>query len=283
MTISSAKIFLTEKLSQNYERGEASSIARIVLEDVFQSKKSGSDRLLAGEEEQLLMKITARLVAGEPVQYVLGMADFFGLQFEVNPAVLIPRQETEELVDWALAYLKQQAKAHPVVLDVGLGSGCIGITLKKKYPALELYGLEKSPEALAVAKANGRRILPTSDFVFLPGDILQEADWDLFPGIDLLVSNPPYIPQHERSFMPEQVLTHEPTLALFVPDEDPLLFYRALGQFALRKLNPGGGFFFECNEFNAQAVGDLLTGLGLQEVSIREDLCGKLRMTGGKR
>ncbi len=278
MTLSSAKIFLSKKLSHIYDSGEVASIVRIVLEDAFDGRKFPQERPLGVGEEARLEEIAGRLAAGEPVQYVLGTADFFGLQFLVSPAVLIPRQETEELVAWVLADLKAQPKPALTLLDVGLGSGCIGLTLKKKYPALQLYGLEKSPAALAVARANAARLLPMHPVQLLEGDILTEADWDIFPPIDVLVSNPPYIPQQERMLMTEQVLAHEPPLALFVPDDDPLLFYRALASFAMRNMPSGSFCFFECNEHNTQAVAALLRQAGLYEVEVRRDLSGKERM-----
>ena len=278
MTLSSAKIFLSEKINRLYDDREAASIVRIVLEDAFDRRTSAPERPFGVGEEVRLEEIAGRLAAGEPVQYVLGMADFFGLQFLVSPAVLIPRQETEELVAWVLADLKARPVTAPVLLDAGVGSGCIGITLKKKFPALQLCGLEKSPAALAVARANAARLLPTQPVQLLEGDILTEADWDIFPPIDVLVSNPPYIPQQERMLMTEQVLAHEPPLALFVPDDDPLLFYRALAAFAMRNMPSGSFCFFECNEHNTQAVAALLRQAGLHEVEVRRDLSGKERM-----
>ncbi len=278
MTLSSAKIFLSEKIKSVYSDGESASIVRIVLEDAFDSRTSAPGHPLGVGEETRLKEIAGRLAAGEPVQYVLGTADFFGLQFQVSPAVLIPRQETEELVDWVLADLKAMSKPAATLLDVGLGSGCIGLTLKKKYPTLQVYGLEKSPAALAVARANAARLLPGQQVQLFEGDILQEADWGLFPLIDVLVSNPPYIPYREKALMPENVLAHEPALALFVPDDDPLVFYRALADFALAKLLPGSSCFFECNEHNTQAVAALLRQTGLNDVEVRRDLSGKERM-----
>ncbi len=266
-----------------YDSGEASSIVRIVLEDAFQSRKSSAERILDIAEESHLIEIADRLVAGEPVQYVVGTADFFGLTFQVNPAVLIPRQETEELVAWVLEYLKTQPTATPTLLDVGLGSGCIGITLKKKFPGLQLYGLEKSPAALEVARHNAAHLLGKQAYTLLEGNILDEQDWLLFPPIHILVSNPPYIPQRERVLMPEQVLAHEPALALFVPDDDPLRFYRALGAFALATMPPGSAVFLECNEYNAGEVVALLREMGLTEVELRRDLSGKERMVKGSR
>ncbi len=283
MNLSSARIFLLEKLRSNYDQPEAASIARIVLEDAFHSKKSSPERFLERGEETLLMEIASRLEAGEPVQYVLGMADFFGLQFRVNPAVLIPRQETEELVAWVLAHLKTQPIVAPTLLDIGLGSGCIGITLKKKFPALQLYGLEKSTTALAVARENAAQLLGEQARTLLEGDLLNEQDWHLFPMIDVLVSNPPYIPQRERTLMPAQVLAYEPELALFVPDDDPLRFYRALAAFARAKMLPGSMIFLECNEYNIQDVVVLLRQMGLTQLEVRQDINGKERMVKGQR
>ena len=278
MTLSSAKIFLSKKINLLYDDEEAASIVRIVLEDAFDRRTSAPERLFGVGEEARLEEIAGRLAAGEPVQYVLGMADFFGLQFLVSPAVLIPRQETEELVAWVLADLKAQPKPARTVLDVGLGSGCIGLTLKKKYPALQLYGLEKSPAALAVARDNAALLLPEQTVQLIEGDILQESDWSLLPMIDVLVSNPPYIPYQEKGLMSENVLAHEPALALFVPDDDPLLFYRALAAFAMHNMPSGGSCFFECNEHNTQAVATLLRQAGLRQLEVRRDLSGKERM-----
>ena len=251
-------------------------MARIVFEDVF-------DRGRAFEAAHFL-SILPRLVAGEPLQYVLGVADFFGLKFKVNPAVLIPRQETEELVAWILSELKTgpgfSTIQQPVLLDIGLGSGCIGITLKKKFPALQLIGLEKSPEALAVALENAESILGESSLVLqlYQGDVLDQSVWAKFPMLDVVVSNPPYIPHNEIDLVPEHVAAHEPALALFVDDPDPLLFYRMIADFSLQKLLPGGMLFFECNEFNAREVEAILHKKGFTSVELRKDLSGAARM-----
>ncbi|MBC7774138.1 MAG: peptide chain release factor N(5)-glutamine methyltransferase [Phycisphaerae bacterium] len=276
MTANLARNFLVEQLTPRYGEGEAKAIARIVFEDVFDHGRAF--------DESRFEEIQARLVAGEPVQYVLGEADFFGLKFKVNPSVLIPRQETEELVAWVLEYLKDFPPINaPRLLDIGLGSGCIGITLKKKMPGLQLFGMEKSPAALAIVTENAERILniPISQYPnipFLHGDILNRSDWALFPQMDVVVSNPPYIPHSEKSLVPEHVLAHEPSLALFVDDPDPLLFYRAIADFSLEKLRPGGMLFFECNEFNAAAVVEILRQKGFKNVELRKDLAGAERM-----
>lgn len=286
MTTSSARTFLLEQLTPRYGAGEAAAIARIVFEDVFEKEwkleRQRSATEWTAEEMEKLEGIAGRLAHGEPVQYVLGQADFFGLKFRVTPAVLIPRQETEELVAWVLEYLKNSALNDPAVLDIGLGSGCIGITLKKKHPRLRLYGLEKSKAALEVAKENARSILgENADFKWIEGNILENSDWSQFPIFDVVVSNPPYIPLVQKVIIPEHVLAHEPALALFVEDDDPLLFYRTIADFSLQKLRPGGALFFECNEFNASEVAILLRSKGFGSVELRKDISGAERMVCG--
>jgi release factor glutamine methyltransferase len=270
MTALAARELLIESLIPRYGEGEAKALARIVFEDAFDRGRSF--------DPERFEAIQTRLLAGEPLQYVLGMADFWGLKFKVSPAVLIPRQETEELVAWVLEHLKSSALDTISLLDIGLGSGCIGITLKKKMPAIRLFGLEKSPEALAIAVDNATRILGPNTYEFMLGDILNRADWAQFTALDVVVSNPPYIPHVEKSLMPDHVLAHEPALALFVDDPDPLLFYRVIADFCSEKLRPGAALFFECNEFNAPEVAAMVREKGFEEVEIRKDLAGADRM-----
>jgi release factor glutamine methyltransferase len=278
MTISEARTLLIEQLSPRYGEGEAKAITRIVMEDVF----TVHGTRWTDEEVWKFKSILNRLLTGEPVQYVLGQADFFGLKFKVNPAVLIPRQETEELVAWVLEYLKNSELETAALLDIGLGSGCIGVTLKKKFPALRLFGLEKSKAALEVANENARLILgENAEFEFAEGDILRYPDWNKFPQLNVVVSNPPYIPLVEKALMPEHVTAHEPAEALFVGDDDSLVFYRAIADFSLQKLRPGGALFFECNEFNAKEVETLLCEKGFSNVELRKDLAGAERMVKG--
>lgn len=269
-----ARHLLMEQLTPRYGEGEARAITRIVFEDAFDHGRAFD----AARFDAIL----ARLAGGEPLQYVLGEADFFGLKFKVNPAVLIPRQETEELVAWVLETLLANAARFPApaLLDIGTGSGCIGITLKKKFPALRLLGLEKSPEALDCARANADRLLGADAVQWVPGDALDRSVWASFPALDYVVSNPPYIPYSEQHLVPEHVAAHEPALALFVENDDPLLFYRAIADFAREKLRPGGRLFFECNEFNAPEVAILLRKKGFEQVELRRDLSGADRMVG---
>ncbi|MBN8677173.1 MAG: peptide chain release factor N(5)-glutamine methyltransferase [Chitinophagales bacterium] len=265
---------LISALAPRYGAGEARAIARIVWEDAFDFGRK--------PDPELLDRIEARLLQGEPVQYVLGEADFFGLKFLVNPSVLIPRQETEELVAWVLEWLKNVYETPIKLIDIGLGSGCIGITVQKKQPAIELWGIDKSEAALETARQNAACLLPGKTVHLLHADILNRLDWLKLPQASVIVSNPPYIPYTEQHLVPEHVAAHEPGMALFVEDTDPLLFYRTIAVFAREKLLPGGALFFECNEFNAQEVLQLLQDQGFSKVELRKDLAGAERMVMGE-
>lgn len=270
---------LIADLTPRYGTGEARSIARIVFEDAFGTKQPATYHFKP-EEEPRFLSIRQRLLAGEPLQYVLGMADFFGYRFKVSPAVLIPRQETEELVAWVISSLKN-APGHPLVLDIGTGSGCIAVTLAKKCPAAEVWASDISADALALAAENARQLDAAVRFV--QNDIREAGSWAQWPDLDCVVSNPPYIPRGESTLMPGHVLQHEPHLALFVEEEDPLFFYRRISAFAQQKLKQGGLLFFECNEFNARRVAEMLHVLGFVSIELRRDLSGADRMIKARR
>lgn len=261
-----------DRLAAQVGEGEASSLARIVWEDAF-GLKPGSGALDASQQEQL-QAILLRLRQQEPVQYILGKTQFFGLPFVVNPSVLIPRLETEELVAWVLEEAK--GKKGLRVLDIGTGSGCIPIALKKRRPDLAVYAIDVSPSALETARENAR--LNQVEVTFHEADILDQKTWEQFPMYDIIVSNPPYIIEAERAVMPPQVLEHEPALALFTGNDDPLRFIKAIVEFATKKLNPGGLIFFELNEFHAEASTAEVKAQGFANVELRSDLNGKLRM-----
>ncbi|MCC6413344.1 MAG: peptide chain release factor N(5)-glutamine methyltransferase [Saprospiraceae bacterium] len=283
MTLRAWQHKLVQDLTPRYDEGEAKSITRIVLEDAFHSRKRDLDTELEPAETTLANNILKRLVDGEPVQYVLGEADFFGLKFTVNPAVLIPRQETEDLVAWVVAWLKGSGEPAPTVLDIGLGTGCIGITIKHKLPGVQLFGMDASVEALEVAQSNADTLLPGKAVQFVDADALDEKTWPAnWPLFDAIVSNPPYIPYNERHLMPEHVLEHEPHMALFVPKHDPLVFYKSIIQTAAKKLKHGGALFFECNEYNVEAVAMLFEPYeAWKDVELRNDLYGKTRFVYG--
>jgi release factor glutamine methyltransferase len=280
MTCREAFRDLQTTLTPRYGKGEARSIARIVLEDVFRFFQ-GADRLMGDGEVDHFEKIKSRLLEGEPVQYVLGQADFYGFKFLVNPHVLIPRQETEELVYWIHHTIKKEFPGQKLqLLDIGTGTGCIPITLRKINPQLSVAALDVSKQALEVSRENARRLEVSVTFYQI--DILREATWAHLPVYDLIVSNPPYIPKKERPLMDPHVLEHEPPLALFVEDEDPLLFYKTITLFAKKHLKKGGYLFFETNAFNAKEVGAFMEKNGFTFIRIEKDLHGKDRMIRGK-
>jgi len=268
---------LSLEIEAVYEASEARQVARIVLEDAFGVKNFSRAMFFTPADESRYQAIKARLLQCEPVQYILGESDFYGLKFKVDKRVLIPRAETEELVHWLLEILPQSSTAR--VLDIGAGSGCIPVTLKVKRPNLRVSAIDVSEGALEIAAENAAR--HNAAVQFLGADILQPSQWP--EGVfEVIVSNPPYIPRKEEVLMPPQVLRFEPHLALFTGNEDPLIFYRRIAEFALERLSKGGQLFFETNEFNAQAVVGMLKALGFQELELRKDMQGKDRMVKGK-
>jgi release factor glutamine methyltransferase len=260
---------------------------------------SRSDMVLKKEmrlsESELLkfFRVIRKLKLHVPIQYILGNTEFYRLKLKVNEHVLIPRPETEELVDWIVKESKVQSSKLKV-LDIGTGSGCIAIALKKNMPEAKVYALDISENALAVAKENAE--LNNAEIHFLQGDILgfnrggaetqsNKDDKNSAPPrlcgeetFELIVSNPPYITEKEKPAMSANVLDHEPHTALFVPDNDALLFYRAILDFAKEKLVAGGNVYFELNSTYAAAVAELATDKGFINCSIRKDLSGKERM-----
>lgn len=225
---------------------------------------------------KMLDSACARLKTGEPVQYILGFTWFYGRKFRVGPEVLIPRPETEEICHEILK--KFNKKPGMRVLDVGTGSGCIACTLALELPDAQVTALEKSPQALALARENAHDLGCSVHFV--QADFLQ---WEgIIEGkLDVLVSNPPYIPADEIQNMNRNVTAFEPHEALFTPSGDPFLFYRALAIAGIRLLNPGGWLIAELHEDYARGVQDILLENGYQEVEIRKDLQGKQRSIWG--
>lgn len=280
MTVAQAYHQLWEALITRYEEGEARSIARIVFADEFGVTNVQRRDHLAPYQLMRLSRIQSRLLDDEPVQYVLGQADFYGLKLQVDEHVLIPRQETEELVHWILETIREERKGTGRVLDIGTGSGCIPIALKKEAPGLEVHALDVSEEALRLARANSTRYDISLDLHHL--NILDEGAWSRLPAFDLIVSNPPYIPEEEAHLVPDNVQRYEPRRALFVDDDDPLLFYRRITAFAGQHLLPGGWLFFEVNEYRAGGVVALLQAAGMEQVELRKDMNGKERMVRGR-
>jgi release factor glutamine methyltransferase len=265
-------IFLLEK---EYGKAEARSVSRIAIEEFSGKKTFKEDDFLPLAQLGNFESMCARLRKHEPVQYILGQADFYGLKFNVDNNVLIPRQETEELVVWIAETIQNGGSKQGKLLDIGTGSGCIPITIAKKIPNWEYCGWDISEGALEVAESNNR--LNDTKVFFEKVDIFKPGNKEGL-SFDIIVSNPPYISKSEAKLMPKRVLKHEPSIALFVEDPDTLLFYKTIANFAKKHLNPGGYLFFECNEFNAREVVAFLDANGFGEVSLKQDILEKDRM-----
>jgi release factor glutamine methyltransferase len=232
-----------------------------------------NEAITAKEEDQVL-QFTNRLLQQEPVQYILQQAWFGKYKFYVDKNVLIPRPETEELVEWIIE--DAIARTEKIrVLDIGTGSGCIPISLKKRMPAAEVWAIDISEGALEVAKRNASTI--GADIHFLQLDMLDSLQWTSLPAFDIIVSNPPYIPENNKAAMLPNVLQYEPAIALFVPDEDALLFYKAITAFAKTHLQKKGLLYFEIHEDLGESVAELLQAEGFS-AEIRKDMQQKDRM-----
>ena len=267
----------TQKIQAVYSVGEANAVARIVFEDAFKLYDFSSERDFSLENQKRLEEILNRLLKNEPIQYIFGEADFYGYKFKVNEHVLIPRQDTEELVFYVKNTIRSFVEKNAItLLDVGTGSGCIPITLKKLFPEMEVHALDVSQDALNIAKENAGNL--ETEIVFYQKDILVQEEWESLPNFDIIVSNPPYIPYREAHHMPENVKQFEPHLALFIDDENPLIFYEMIADFAKQKLNKDGYLFFETNEFNAKEVPSMLRNKTFTSVVLEQDMEGKDRM-----
>ena len=269
---------LWQQLARTYDTGEAKAIARMLYEVRY--GLSLSDLLMgrdADVPQQELQQLTERLEQHEPIQYVLGQADFCGRTFKVSPAVLIPRPETEELCQWVTTKVRDSAcnDAALSILDVGTGSGCIAITLAAELPEAKVTAWDISEDALLVACENALLNGVTVDFelqdVLLATAAAQQTK-------DIIISNPPYICNKERATMEANVLEHEPHHALFVPDDDPLLFYRAIAKLGQQMLSYGGWLYFEVNPLFAAQLARLLSAMSYYDIEIKEDQFGKQRM-----
>ena len=264
-----------------YGQEEASSLMTILFEHFLSLKRheilSGSARRISESELLKIHFASKELLKQRPVQYITGTAWFYGSPFNVTPDVLIPRPETEELCDWII---KDCLRAFPLpsslsVLDVGTGSGCIAITLKQNLKNALVTALDVSEKALAQARTNASNL--NVDIDFLEVDILNKAVWPK-EKFDVIVSNPPYVRDSEKALMQSNVLDHEPHLALFVSDEQPLVFYEAIGRFALQSLSEKGRLYFEINENLQDELKLMLEQLGFSQIEFRKDINNKFRM-----
>ncbi|RNI27035.1 peptide chain release factor N(5)-glutamine methyltransferase [Rufibacter latericius] len=269
---------LARQLEAFYEKPEARTIADWVLEhalgvgrfELLQRRREEASTVL----EKKVQGYQERLLRHEPLQYVLGEASFYGREFVVTPSVLIPRPETEELVQRVIKTYQHQQGVK--LLDIGTGSGCIPITLAAELPSAEVWGLDVSIEALAVAKLNAEKL--QQRVTWLQYDILRELPAIEMGSLDAVISNPPYVLEDEKTQMRQNVLDFEPHLALFVPNHDPLLFYRRIALVAQQFLKRGGKLFFEINERFSKETLEMLQEMGYENVQVYEDLRGKDRI-----
>jgi release factor glutamine methyltransferase len=264
-----------DKLSNLYSEREVRNMLLLVLEDIFGFTRS---ELLVSKEIMLseaslkdLDQISSRLQTGEPVQYLIGFTYFDDLKIGVAPGVLIPRPETEELVSWIHESVQSNKKLK--IEDWCTGSGCIALVLKNRLPDSDVRGMDVSAEALEIARSNAKDLHLDVSFEFHDALNIEKA-----MQVDVIVSNPPYIPWLEKEQMHQNVTGFEPDLALFVPDKDPLLFYRALTEYASKNLNENGLLFFELHESFGLETKTMVEQLGFTAVEIRQDLQGKNRM-----
>ncbi len=250
-----------------------------------------SDKSISEANTLKFEKAIQQLKDFEPIQYIIGETEFFGLPFKVDENVLIPRPETEELISWVLEEIKEKREERREeredefeILDIGTGSGCIAISLASELPNAKVSALDISKGALGIAKQNAK--LNKVIINFIEADILDSNAWKLVPianGIDIIVSNPPYVRELEKELMEPNVVKHEPATALFVKDDDALLFYRKIAQFGKQYLKPTGLLFFEINEYLGESMLELLKEEGYSEIEIKKDIFNKDRMIKCKR
>ena len=232
---------------------------------------------LTAEQEERLTTVLTRLQRMEPIQYIFEECEFYGLTFGVNPAVLIPRPETEELVEWIVS---DCVGTSGKLLDIGTGSGCIAVATARFLESFQVSAIDISRDALTVAQKNAQK--NGSHIHWIEGDILQPGNLEFIDTFDVIASNPPYICESKKRQMARNVLEYEPSTALFVPDNDPLIFYKAIASFGKKHLNKTGWLYLEINETLGQETVDLLISSGYEKVELRKDISGKNRMIRAK-
>lgn len=282
MTLKDFQNHFTKELSEYYPNTETQSFLSIILEEYLNFQRidlvTKSDHVISNEKLQALTIVIKRLKNQEPIQYILGRTEFYGLPFIMNQHVLIPRPETEELVEWILYEMKdeRQKTKDPAlqILDIGTGSGCIPITLKKNLPSATISAIDVSKEALKIAEKNAQ--LNGVKIQFVEKDILKTER--LSQKFDFIISNPPYVRELEKVEIKPNVLENEPHLALFVDDHDPLIFYRKITELAKTHLNENGMLFFEINQYLGEEMLEMLRLFEFKNVVLKKDLFGNDRM-----
>lgn len=281
-TIKDVFLNFHQALDGLYGVQEAEAITLMVISEISNLSrakiKAFPENDVPAEALEKLPAILDELKTGKPIQYILGSTEFYGLPFLVNPATLIPRPETEELVEWALLSLKLKVESEKLVLilDIGTGSGCIAISLKKNLPGAKVTAVDISTAALQTAKQNA--VINEVDVEFIEVDILNPNHSLLTTHYSLIISNPPYVTLHDKTLMHTNVTDFEPHSALFVPEDEPLLFYKAIADFAAGHLLSGGMLFFEINEAFGKETVELLADKGFTNIELRKDMSGRDRM-----
>ncbi|MGC9151022.1 MAG: peptide chain release factor N(5)-glutamine methyltransferase [Microbacter sp.] len=272
----------TQQLIPIYEEKEANAIVIQLIQHITKWSKA---KILADAELMLSTKQLddmeiglQRLLNHEPIQYVIGDVDFYGVSLKVDPRVLIPRPETEELVEWVL---QDDLCKQCIILDCCTGSGCIAVALAKQLPNSTLFACDISQDALSLAKENARRNGVRVNY--FQADVLSPSFIEKVKPADIIVSNPPYVLRQEATEMHDNVLKHEPHQALFVPSNDPLIFYRSITQTALHRLSPKGKLYFEINADFGREVVRILTLAGFSRIQLKQDISGKTRMVCAQR
>ena len=284
MTIKQYRDQFIQELTPIYGMEEADSFFYLILDAKHQLKRVDlalqPDLVFSITELEAWNLILDQLKKEIPVQYLLGTTHFYGLEFEVNPNVLIPRPETEELVDWIIESQNSEVRTQKLkILDIGTGSGCIAISLAKNLPNSEVFALDVSEQALATAQRNAESNQVAIQFIHQ--SILETEDFE--HQFDIIVSNPPYVRDLEKQEIKKNVLDNEPHLALFVADNDALLFYRKIAQLAQKNLSPTGQLYFEINQYLGQEMVALLKEMNFQNTELRKDVYGNDRMTKSTR
>ena len=279
MKITEYKVNFTKSLLLIYDEMEAESFFYLLLESKHQLRRIDLaldvDKEFSKEEISIWDSILEKLINQIPIQYIIGKTHFYGLEFMVNENVLIPRPETEELVDWIVKLNTKLSKNKNLkILDIGTGSGCIAISLAKNITNSEVFAVDVSEKALVIAEKNA--ILNQVQVTLLPKNILETTT--LNQKFDIIVSNPPYVRNLEKAEIKPNVLDNEPHLALFVSDNDPLIFYKKIAELATANLNPNGQLFFEINQYLGKETHDLLKSIGLKNIELRKDIYGNDRM-----
>ncbi len=268
---------IRKELNGIYSKQEIESLIVLIFDKLKGYSRTrlllANDELLTDNEIYNVNHIVARLKNHEPIQYILGTTEFYGLNFSCVPGVLIPRPETEELVDWII---KENTVTNPVIIDLGTGTGCIAVSLQKNIPHAKVFACDISP--VCIQTAIGNAIQNNVEIIVVEYDILNIQPQLNFPGFDIIVSNPPYICESEKVSMEKNVIGFEPELALFVSNENPLIFYEHIANFALTHLKNRGKLYFEINELHGSECCKMLDKKGFTHIELKKDINGKDRM-----